>query len=195
MAYTLGGKVAPAPAREYGKTQTYYNTSSLLFKGLDEKAVSWMSHTDYVKTLPEGFKAVAHTDNCPCAAMENPVKKLYGMQFHPEVLHTENGLKMLHNFLYEVCGCKGDWTMGDYAKTAVESIRQKVGGGRVLLALSGGVDSSVAAALLSKAIGGQLTCIFVDHGPYAQRGRRRSRTRFSKQRFAFCARKRRKTLF
>ncbi len=164
MAYTLGGKVAPAPAREYGKTQTYYNTASLLFKGLEEKAVSWMSHTDYVETLPEGFVSVAHTDNCPCAAMENPAKKLYGMQFHPEVMHTENGLKMLHNFLYEVCGCKGDWTMGDYAKTAVESIRQKVGSGRVLLALSGGVDSSVAAALLSKAIGSQLTCIFVDHG-------------------------------
>ena len=123
-----------------------------------------MSHTDYISQLPDGFTATAYTDACPTAAMENPSRKFYGMQFHPEVLHTENGIQMLHNFLYKVCGAKGDWTMGDYAKTAIADIRKKVGDGKVLLALSGGVDSSVAAALLAKAVGSQLTCIFVDHG-------------------------------
>ncbi|MDF2567741.1 MAG: guaA [Oscillospiraceae bacterium] len=164
MAYTLGGRVSTAQTREYGKTRTEFNTDSLLFKGLAQEATTWMSHTDYVEQIPQGFEIIANTDGCPVAAMQNESKRLYGIQFHPEVLHTDNGIKMFHNFVYEICGCKGDWTMGDYAKTAIADIRNKVGDGKVLLALSGGVDSSVAAALLAKAVGNQLTCIFVDHG-------------------------------
>ena len=164
MAHMLGGEVVTSDAREYGKTQTKYDTTSLLFKGLPEQGVSWMSHTDYIKKLPEGFSSVATTSICPAAAIQNPARRLYGIQLHPEVQHTQNGLAMLKNFLYEVCGCTGDWTMGGYAETAIAEIRAKVGRGRVLLALSGGVDSSVAAALLAKAVGSQLTCIFVDHG-------------------------------
>lgn len=164
MAYTLGGKVSSCVTSEYGKTETIYDNSSLLFKGLPEKAVSWMSHTDFVSEIPEGFKVTAHTADCPAAAYENAEKKLYAVQFHPEVNHTENGCKMIDSFVKNVCGCVGDWTMGNYAKTAIEDIRNRVGDGKVLLALSGGVDSSVLAALLSKAVGNQLTCIFVDHG-------------------------------
>ena len=164
MAYTLGGTVSPAEMREYGKTMTEYNTESLLFEGLSEKNISWMSHTDYISELPEGFVSVAHTESCPAGAIENKERKLYGIQFHPEVNHTVDGVKMLHNFLYKVCGFTGDWTMENYAQTAIKAIREKVGDGKVLLALSGGVDSSVAAALLAKAVGNQLTCIFVDHG-------------------------------
>ncbi len=164
MAYSLGGKVSTCITSEYGKTETEYDTSSLIFDGLSDKNISWMSHTDYIEKAPEGFRIVAHTENCPCAAMENKERKLYGIQFHPEVNHTVDGTKMLHNFLYKVCGCAGDWTMGDYAKTAIANIREKVGDGKVLLALSGGVDSSVAAALLARAVGNKLTCIFVDHG-------------------------------
>ncbi len=164
MAYTLGGKVSSCVTSEYGKTETFYDNSSLLFKGLPEKAVSWMSHTDFVSEIPEGFKVTAHTADCPAAAYENAEKKLYAVQFHPEVNHTENGCKMIDSFVKNVCGCVGDWTMGNYAKTAIEDIRNRVGDGKVLLALSGGVDSSVLAALLSKAVGNQLTCIFVDHG-------------------------------
>ena len=165
MAYLLGGVVSPASdatAREYGKTQTTYQTNSVLFA--DEAGISWMSHGDYISAVPEGFIVTAKTDVCPVAAMECKEKKFYGVQFHPEVSHTENGLSMLRRFLYDVCECVGDWTMENYAKTQVDAIRQKVGDGKVLLALSGGVDSSVAAALLSKAVGGQLTCIFVDTG-------------------------------
>ncbi|MEG0615501.1 MAG: glutamine-hydrolyzing GMP synthase [Oscillospiraceae bacterium] len=164
MAHTLDGRVVTAVSSEYGKTETTYDTSSLLFDGLSEKDVSWMSHTDYIDKLPDGFKITAHSEHCPVAAMENVSKKLFGIQFHPEVNHTSNGIKMLHNFLFKACGCVGDWSMGNYAQTAIEDIRKKVGDGKVLLALSGGVDSSVAAALLSKAVGNQLTCIFVDHG-------------------------------
>ena len=164
MAHTLGGHVTSPDSREYGKTHTAYNTECVLFRGLPAEGISWMSHTDYIDRLPEGFSSTAHTSACPTAAMQNPGKKLYGMQFHPEVLHSENGIAMLRNFLYEVCGAVGDWTMGDYARTAIASLREKIGNGKVLLALSGGVDSSVAAALLSKAVGNQLTCIFVDHG-------------------------------
>lgn len=164
MAYTLGGKVSSCVTSEYGKTETIYDNSSLLFNGLPEKAVSWMSHTDFVSEIPEGFKVTAHTADCPAAAYENAEKKLYAVQFHPEVNHTENGCKMIDSFVKNVCGCVGDWTMGNYAKTAIEDIRNRVGDGKVLLALSGGVDSSVLAALLSKAVGNQLTCIFVDHG-------------------------------
>ncbi len=165
MSYSLGGKVESRDeTREYGKTETFYNTNSLIFKGLPQKAISWMSHTDYIAEIPEGFKVTAHTANCPVAAMEDASRKLYGIQFHPEVNHTENGIKMIRNFLYEVCGAKGDWSMQDYAVSAVKAIKEKVGDKSALLALSGGVDSSVVAALMSRAIGKQLTCIFVDHG-------------------------------
>ena len=164
MAYLLGGHVTTPDSSEYGKTKTFFDTTSPLFDGLPEEGISWMSHTDYIDKLPEGFKTIAHTADCPVAAMENAEQKLYGFQYHPEVMHTENGLRMLHNFLYNVCGCTGDWTMENYAETSIRSIREKVGNGKVLLALSGGVDSSVAAALLAKAVGSQLTCIFVDHG-------------------------------
>lgn len=164
MAYTLGGHVKSPDSREYGKTETFYDPSCVLFKGLPETGISWMSHTDYIDQLPEGFTATAHTAVCPTAAMQNTQRGLYGFQFHPEVMHTQNGVKMLQNFLFEVCHAAGDWTMEDYARTTVEALRKKIGDGKVLLALSGGVDSSVAAALLSKAVGDQLTCIFVDHG-------------------------------
>jgi GMP synthase (glutamine-hydrolysing) len=165
MAHVLGGKVQAAENNsEYGMTATEFNTNSLLFKGLKDKSITWMSHTDYISELPNGFTSVAHTADCPVAAMENKAEKLYGIQYHPEVMHTENGTAMLRNFLYEVCECKGDWSMSNYAQTAIKDVREKVGDGKVLLALSGGVDSSVLAALLSKAVGNQLTCIFVDHG-------------------------------
>lgn len=164
MTHLLGGKVASASSREYGKTETSFEPECLLFKDLPKEATTWMSHTDYIAELPKGFSVAAHSDNCPVAAMYCEEKKLYGMQYHPEVLHTDNGTQMIKNFLYEVCECSGDWTMGNYAQTAISSIKEKVKDGKVLLALSGGVDSSVCAALLSKAIGKQLTCIFVDHG-------------------------------
>ena len=164
MAQTLGGEVRHADRREFGKTETDVDTSSPLFKGLAAKEIVWMSHQDYVAKLPAGFSIVAHSENCPVAAMQNTERKLYAMQYHPEVLHTEHGKEMLHNFLFEVCGCTGSWTMANYAKTAIAHIKETVGDGKVVLALSGGVDSSVAAALISKAVGSQLTCIFVDHG-------------------------------
>lgn len=164
MAHALGGEVKSADQREFGKTPMVTDTSSPLYKGLSDNEIVWMSHVDYVAKAPEGFKVIAHTDNCPIASMQNEEKKLYAMQFHAEVLHTEHGKEMLHNFLYEVCGFSGTWTMANYAKVAIENIRNTVGDGKVLLALSGGVDSSVAAALISKAVGSQLTCIFVDHG-------------------------------
>ena len=167
MAHTLGGRVTAAQedtAREYGKTVTYYHTDCKLFHGLPEQGVSWMSHGDYMAKVPEGFSLVAHTDMCPTAAIADEARGFYGVQFHPEVNHTENGCDMLHNFLYEVCHAKGDWTMGDYCRRTVAAVREKVGDGKVLLALSGGVDSSVAAALLAEAVGSQLTCVFVDHG-------------------------------
>ena len=164
MAFTLGGTVSTAEMREYGKTETNYDVQSKLFNELPEKGISWMSHTDYISKLPDGFKASAYSDSCPAATIENEDKKLYGIQFHPEVNHTENGVAMLRNFLYNVCGFTGDWSMENYVKTAIADIRAKVGDKKVLLALSGGVDSSVAAALLSKAVGKQVTSIFVDHG-------------------------------
>ena len=167
MSHTLGGRVTAAQddtAREYGKTVTYYNTDCKLFSGLPEEGVSWMSHGDYMAKVPDGFALVGHTDMCPNAAIADEVRGFYGVQYHPEVNHTENGLGMIRNFLYAVCHAKGDWTMGDYCRTAITSIREKVGDGKVLLALSGGVDSSVAAALLAEAVGSQLTCVFVDHG-------------------------------
>ena len=164
MAHMLGGKVSSAITSEYGKTLVDVDTNSKLFKNVNKQTVCWMSHTDYIANAPSDFKITASTPVCPVAAMENEEKKLYAVQFHPEVMHSEQGMQMLSNFVYEVCGCKGDWKMKDYATSTIESIRQKVGNGKVLCALSGGVDSSVAAVLLSKAIGDQLTCVFVDHG-------------------------------
>ncbi|MCD8126735.1 MAG: glutamine-hydrolyzing GMP synthase [Clostridiales bacterium] len=167
MAQELGGQVVPAQddsAREYGKTSTFYDTSCRLFDGLPDSGISWMSHSDYMAKVPEGFRLVAHSDACPNVAIADEARGFYGVQFHPEVNHTEHGSQMLHNFLYRVCHAQGDWTMGDYCKTAIAAIRGKVGDGKVLLALSGGVDSSVAAALLAEAVGDQLTCVFVDHG-------------------------------
>lgn len=164
MAHLAGGKVSSASVSEYGKTETKFDTKSLLFKGLSDKGNTWMSHTDYISELPDGFKSIAQTADCPVAAMENAERGLYGIQYHPEVMHTESGSEMLRNFLYEICKCSGDWSMSNYAQTAIKQVRETVGDGKVLLALSGGVDSSVLAALLSKAIGKQLTCIFVDHG-------------------------------
>lgn len=167
MAHTLGGNVATCVTSEYGKTETFYDKSSPIFgniKDMTDKNISWMSHTDYISEVPEGFRITAHTADCPVAAMENNGKKLYAVQFHPEVNHTVFGLKMIDSFLKNVCGCSGDWSMKNYANNAISQIREKVGNGKVLLALSGGVDSSVAAALLAKAVGSQLTCIFVDHG-------------------------------
>ena len=167
MAHTLGGQVTEAQddsAREYGKTQTYYDTTSPLFKGLPQEGISWMSHGDYMAKVPDGFALTAHSDSCPNVAIADEARGFYGVQFHPEVNHTQHGIDMIHNFLYEVCRAKGDWTMEDYCRTAIAQIREKIGGGKVLLALSGGVDSSVAAALLAEAVGSQLTCVFVDHG-------------------------------
>ena len=167
MAHTLGGQVTAAQedtAREYGKTETFYDTACRLFKGLPEKGISWMSHGDYMAKVPDGFALVAHTAACPNVAIADEKRGFYGVQFHPEVNHTEHGVDMIRNFLYEVCGAKGEWTMGDYKNTAIAAIREKVDTGKVLLALSGGVDSSVAAALVAEAVGNQLTCVFVDHG-------------------------------
>ena len=160
MAHTLGGQVTAAQddsAREYGKTETYYNTDCKIFKGLPAQGISWMSHGDYMAKVPQGFDLVAHSDACPNVAIADEARGFYGVQYHPEVNHTENGVAMIRNFLYEVCGASGDWTMGDYKNTAIREIREKVGDGRVLLALSGGVDSSVVAALLAEAVGRQHT--------------------------------------
>ena len=156
MAYSLGGKIEKAnesAAAEFGRTDCTFDTGSLIFKGLKEKSVVWMSHNDHIATLPDGFRAVCHSNKCPYGAIENPQKKFYATQFH-----TEQGFDMLGNFLYNVCGCTGDWTMEGYAQTAIREIREKVGDGKALLALSGGVDSSVACKLLANAIGSQLTC-------------------------------------
>lgn len=164
MSYMLGGEVATAPVSEYGKTEVDVENSSVLFGDVAKKTICWMSHTDYIAKAPEGFTVTAHTPVCPVAAMENPDAKLYAVQFHPEVMHTEEGIKMLSNFVYKVCGCKGTWKMDSFVETTIQQIREKVGNGKVLCALSGGVDSSVAAVMLAKAVGKQLTCVFVDHG-------------------------------
>lgn len=164
MSYVLGGTVETAPVSEYGKTEVEVDNTSVLFDGVSDKTICWMSHTDYIKTAPSDFKVIAHTPVCPVAAMELPEKKLYATQFHPEVMHTKEGMKMLSNFVYKVCGCTGDWKMDSFVESSIQSIREKVGNGKVLCALSGGVDSSVAAVLLAKAVGKQLTCVFVDHG-------------------------------
>ncbi len=164
MQHVLGGKVEKAPVREYGKTEVMVDKSSPLFANVEEKTICWMSHFDYISNVAPGFKISAHTADCPVAAAENQDKNLYAIQFHPEVLHTQEGSKMLYNFVRNVCGCQGLWRMDSFVENAIKEVREKVGDGKVLLALSGGVDSSVLAALLAKAVGPQLTCVFVDHG-------------------------------
>ena len=167
LAHHLGGRVIAAQggsAREYGKTETTFDTECRLFRGLPAQSVTWMSHGDYMEAVPEGFRLCARSAACPNVAIADEARGFYGVQFHPEVGHTERGLDMLRNFLYEVCGATGDWTMGDYKGSAIRRLREEIGDGEVLLALSGGVDSSVAAALLAEAVGRQLTCVFVDHG-------------------------------
>jgi GMP synthase (glutamine-hydrolysing) len=164
MSIMLGGNVARAMQREYGKADITYDTDCPLFTGMPDISVCWMSHGDYVDRLPMGFDIIARTNNSPYAAFGSSDRKLYGVQFHPEVMHTKNGTQILKNFLYEICGCIGGWTMHDFAKSTISALRHKIGDQRVLLALSGGVDSSVCAVLLNEAVGSQLTCIFVDHG-------------------------------
>lgn len=164
MGHLLGGEVGGAQRREYGHTEVGLDIDSLLFEGIEEQTTCWMSHTNQIHKPPVGFTVIASTGTCPVAAIEDRKRRLYGVQFHPEVQHTPRGQHMLRNFLYNVCGCSGDWTMANFAREGIERIRQKVGDRQVLLALSGGVDSSVAAVMLSRAVGKQLTCIFVDHG-------------------------------
>ena len=164
MMHVLGGKVEKAPVREYGKTEVFVDKTSPLFSDVNETTICWMSHFDYISKAAPDFRIIAHTADCPVAAAENQERNLYAIQFHPEVLHTQEGTKMLYNFVRNVCGCSGTWKMDAFVENTIKEIRDKVGSGKVLLALSGGVDSSVAAALLSKAIGKQLTCVFVDHG-------------------------------
>lgn len=164
LSWSLGGEVAPCSSSEYGKTKMQVNTDSLLFAGLDPIQIGLMSHTDQVTKLPVGFKSIAHTVSCENAAIENAGKKLYGFQFHPEVESTPNGTAMIRSFLYSVCGAKGDYDLNNLEQQFIADVKKQVGDAHVLLALSGGVDSSVCAALLSKALPGQLHCIFVDHG-------------------------------
>ena len=189
MQHVLGGTVEKADHREYGKTKTFVNPTSMLFQGVGQKSASsgvyngayaetftsdhaenvnetivWMSHFDYISKMAPGFKSVAHTADCPVAACENVEDSLYAIQFHPEVLHTAEGTKILYNFVRNICGCEGSWRMDSFVENSIKEIRDQVGDGKVLLALSGGVDSSVLAALLAKAVGSQLTCVFVDHG-------------------------------
>lgn len=164
MSFVLGGQVARAEVREYGRTEVDVDTTSRLFTDVTAHTVCWMSHFDYIAEMAPGFRSIASTKNCPVAAAEDEDRKLYAIQFHPEVLHTEEGSKMLYHFVRDICGCRGDWRMDSFAEENIRAIREKVGNGKVLCALSGGVDSSVAAVLLSRAVGQQLTCVFVDHG-------------------------------
>lgn len=164
LAFMMGGKIVSAKNNsEYGKTELIVK-EGILFDDVPSKSVCWMSHTDYIKDVPEGFKITATTKNCPCAAMENVNKNLYGVQFHPEVTHTEYGMKILSNFIFKVCKCHADWKMDDFAKSYIEKYKVELKDKKVLLALSGGLDSSVVALLLHKAIGKNLICVFVDHG-------------------------------
>lgn len=164
MTYLLGGKVTKPNKREYGTIDVSINNSSLLLQGFEDTNPFLMSHTDYVEVVPEGFKNIGVTPSCPNAAMENPEKKLYGIQFHPEVNHSMNGIQLIKNFLFKICNCKGDWVISSFTQESIQKLKEKIGDKKALCALSGGVDSSVAAVLLSKAIGKNLTCIFVDHG-------------------------------
>lgn len=164
MTHMLGGRVEKAPVREFGETEVMVNAASPLFKGVSERTICWMSHNDYISKAAPGFSVTAHTADCPVAAAEDLERNLYVLQFHPEVLHTKEGTKMLYNFVRGICGCQGSWRMDSFVKDSIQAIRAKVGGGKALCALSGGVDSSVAAVLMAKAVGDQLTCVFVDHG-------------------------------
>lgn len=164
MSTMLDGSVSRASQREYGKMNIKLDQACDLFNGIESDTTCWMSHTYFVDKLPEGFEAVATSSNCPIAAMENTKRKFYGVQFHPEVMHTPRGKDILANFLYKVCGCAGDWKMSSFVEQSVKDLKQKIGDKKVLCALSGGVDSSVAAVLIHRAVGKQLTCIFVDHG-------------------------------
>ncbi len=167
LAARLGGEVTPAGSdslREYGKTETEFTGDNPLFRGLPAQSVTWMSHGDFISRLPRGFRNIARSAGCPSAAICDEKRRFYGVQFHPEVRHTEFGREILRNFLFEVCALHGTWTMESYREKAVKELREKIGSGRVLLALSGGVDSSVCAALLAEAVGSQLSCVFVDHG-------------------------------
>ena len=167
LAQELGGAVAPAQeetAREYGKTETAFDTGCPLFHGIPQQSVTWMSHSDYMARIPEGFYLAAWSSACPSVAIGDDGRRFYGVQFHPEVNHTQYGHHVLRNFLFDICRVAGDWTMADFKRRVVGELRERIGDGRVLLALSGGVDSSVLAALLSEAVGHQLTCVFVDHG-------------------------------
>lgn len=164
MAHVLGGKVESAVESEYGKVEVSVYDQSKLFENVDKHTVCWMSHTDYISQTPVDFKITGKTKNCPVAAMENSAKRLYAVQFHPEVTHTKQGSLMIKNFIYNVCGCRGEWTMSSFTRRTVHALKEEIGNKKVLLGLSGGVDSSVAALLLHKAIGDNLTCIFVDHG-------------------------------
>lgn len=164
MMHVLGGKVEKAPVREYGKTEVAVDNASPLFHDVSPNTICWMSHFDYISMPAPGFSVVAHTADCPVAAAQNLEKQLFAIQFHPEVLHTQEGTKMLYNFVRGVCGCEGTWRMDSFVENSIREIRKKVGNGKVLCALSGGVDSSVAAVMMAKAIGNQLTCVFVDHG-------------------------------
>lgn len=164
MSVMLGGSVEKAAQREYGKMEIKLNQCCSIFENIECDTTCWMSHTYYVKNPPEGFRITAKSPNCPVAAMEDSERKFYGVQFHPEVMHTPKGREVLNNFLYNVCKCSGDWKMSSFVEQTIRSIREKVGNKTVLCALSGGVDSSVAAVLVHKAVGKQLTCIFVDHG-------------------------------
>lgn len=164
IAYMEKGEVATAPVSEYGKIELTAETDNLLFKGIDKKSTVWMSHTDYISKAPDGYDVIGRTSDCPCAAMQNTEKNIYAVQFHPEVTHCEFGQQILHNFLYEICKCTGDWAMDSFIDTTVAELRKEIGEKKVILGLSGGVDSAVTAALVSKAVGKQLTCVFVDHG-------------------------------
>ncbi len=164
MGYLMGGQVGKAEQKEYGKAELTVNTDNILFNEVKKESICWMSHTYFVTKAPDDFDVIAKTKTCPTAAFCNIEKNLYGVQFHPEVVHTEEGNKILNNFLYRVCKCKGDWIMTDIADEMVKSVKEKIGDKRVLCALSGGVDSSVAAVIVHKAVGKQLTCVFVDHG-------------------------------
>ena len=164
MMHVLGGKVERAKVREYGKTEIFVNNKTKLFEGISDSTICWMSHFDYIAEMAAGFTSIAHSKDCPVAAAQCEAKNLYAIQFHPEVLHTQQGTEMLFNFVRKICGCVGDWRMDSFVEQSIQAIREKVGDGKVLCALSGGVDSSVAAVMLAKAIGNQLTCVFVDHG-------------------------------
>ncbi len=164
IAWMCGGEVKTAPVSEYGKIEFNADKKSLLFKNVDEKSIVWMSHTDYISSVANGFEITGRTSDCPCAAMQNPEKNIYAVQFHPEVTHSQFGSQMLYNFLYEICKCSGDWVMDNFIDNTVEKLRRQIGDEKVILGLSGGVDSCVAAGLLSRAVGKQLTCVFVDQG-------------------------------